>query len=226
LDTDTIRSYFLDASLDQACGLGQGLIGFQAELMGMNNHYHQINRLTSRDHGFQHVFSVLSIPVESPDGTVVEKSFLVDTTFRQFFLHEKIENGSVNNWGAELLSRPHGKEVADRLLQDGYVELTPEVAELYVGSAARNGKLECIKEPDRDYFNELHKNTTNNDYDIDEMVRFKLDIRPPSIISRGEGLSEIIPLHKRMTHPEPIIEADLMQVTEGPERGSKIGKAE
>lgn len=115
-----------------ACGYGQAATAFRLEEMGISKeqiHPHQAADAFGGD-GFRHAF----LTVDMPDG----KTYLVDTTFRQFFNGEQMGHNQVGEPGKILRSTPEGRMIADKLLRDGFIELTDEVAQNY-GNALRGG---------------------------------------------------------------------------------------
>lgn len=89
-----------------------------------------------------HAFNSMAIPISTKNG-VIEKNFLIDATFRQFFLRD---NFSINGrfikdkrFGGKVspmagyfcINLPGGKEFANIMLKRGFTELTPENAKLY-----------------------------------------------------------------------------------------------
>ena len=77
----------------------------------------------SWDGTFDH--SGLTIRKETTEGP---KTWLLDVTFRQF------ATGEPESPAAVLASTPDGKEVRDALLKDGFIELTPARASLYLAA--------------------------------------------------------------------------------------------
>ncbi|PIQ28113.1 hypothetical protein COW36_05255 [bacterium (Candidatus Blackallbacteria) CG17_big_fil_post_rev_8_21_14_2_50_48_46] len=115
-----------------ACGFGQAATAFRLEEMGIPKdkiHPHQAANAFGKD-SFRHAF----LTVDMPDG----KTYLVDTTFRQFFNGEHMGPNQVGEPGSILRSTPEGQMIADKLLRDGFIELTDEVAHAY-GNALRGG---------------------------------------------------------------------------------------
>ena len=196
---------FTAESVRGRCGLGQALCSLQAETMGMDSQTHQIFKL-SPEPGLSHVFSVMNVPVQTPEG-VSQKSFLVDTTFRQFFTTETDHfagGGSQPGWGFQLAQTEEGKQVADALLTKGFIELTPERAALYIGSQSFANKTDDIATAvhappaPQDAFNQLvASSSTELDFDIDELA--DLDLRTPSLVAQQAPRSAVIGAHQQQT---------------------------
>ncbi len=205
------KDFFAKESFEGACGYGQGAIGHQAEMLSLDYYCHQIANLTvDGASGGRHGFSVVAIPVVQPDGSAVNRPFLIDTTFRQFCVTEKTEIGSrqaiieqtgeivdtkaisYTNWGAQLIKTPEGKVVVDSLLRNGYIEMTPEVARLYVSGAQvdRTGAPVTSTRPDIERL--LLRESNPIDYSIEEMTSWKRDLRPPSMVQANAPLEEMI----------------------------------
>jgi hypothetical protein len=73
--------------------------------------------------GYSHGF----LTVDMPDG----KTYLVDTSFRQFFNPKAMKPDEPGYAGSVMRQTQRGSEIADQILSKGYVELTDEVAREY-----------------------------------------------------------------------------------------------
>ncbi len=88
-----------------------------------------------------HAFGTIVLPIEE-NGNVVEKQYLVDTSFRQFFTTAKCNYGryydlerlSGPDPGYYVNKFPNGESIAKDILKKGYTELTNEVLMVYGGS--------------------------------------------------------------------------------------------
>ncbi len=199
---DGNRSKTNASTMSGACGLMQGLIGHQTEMMGITTYYHQA-RDQSENSIMAHAFSVVDIPIED-NGHVQSQMFLVDASFRQFFEDNIVQyasNGHVPlitpSWGSRLVETPEGKDLADSLLADGYAPITQDTARLYVqaqtfdkhpvtqdfhyGEWKTNSPLRALKQ-----------DTTENDYDMEEFVEWGADIRTPQMVLDDMPLSVIL----------------------------------
>lgn len=185
-----------------ACGYTQGLIGYQAEMLGIKTYYHQAAE-QSENSIMRHAFNALRIPIEK-DGTTTSQPFLVDTTFRQFFQYDIEQYASSNNrsimsptWGSRLVETPEGKTLADALLSDGYTALTQDNARLYI-EAQTFEKHPVTKElhygewKTNSPLRSLMKNTVDNDYDLSEFADWGVDIRTPEMVLENIPLSTLV----------------------------------
>ena len=90
-----------------------------------------------------HGFAVLTLPVRNAAGGVNDKSFVIDTTYRQFFVAEqpnamtaelKDKNIPIASPGHVITKTREGREIADKILKHGFIELDEKTARLYVSS--------------------------------------------------------------------------------------------
>jgi hypothetical protein len=234
------KKFFSDPKeLSGMCGLGRETIGFQAEILGLKALYHQIPKL-SENYSTRHAFSVLLIPVARADGGVAEIPYLVDTTFRQFFDKEekalwrhiyhgscklseppqdlKYDDVTYKEWGAELIERKNGKTVADQVLSCGYIELTPEVANLYVGSVQKDAEGRRIKFYDSELLSKLIS-AGDEPNRARERERFDspwFDVRTPFMVAERKPLETMAAMQ---------IDGPKLQVSKGAEhQGTTNGK--
>jgi hypothetical protein len=70
-----------------SCGFGQGLVGHQCEQMGIDVKYHQAAELSDFSIA-RHGFNVVTLPTINEAGISTDTHYLVDTTFRQFFVSD------------------------------------------------------------------------------------------------------------------------------------------
>ena len=132
-----------DASLLGCCGMGQGITGITLQNMGLEPRILNANPNLNTKAG-PHSFVVVEMPIVQNDGKVNNKPYLVDTTYRQFFLRnevttscgEYIKDKKFGNRvaplaGYWLLHMPGGKRFAQEILSKGFIELTEENAKLY-----------------------------------------------------------------------------------------------
>jgi len=125
------------------CGLGQGITGITLQNMGLspniNNVYPTFGNKTGR-----HAFVTVDIPIKDEKGNINNKLYLVDTTYRQFFLRDKvttsrgeyIKDKKFGNKVAPLagywvLKMKNGRAFAQELLEKGFIEFTEENAKIY-----------------------------------------------------------------------------------------------
>lgn len=189
------------------CGFGQGVVGYVAENMGIKTAYHQIANLSEFSKA-RHGFNILTIPVaDEQTGAVSDKHYLLDTTFRQFFVSDQcsFSNGAImKDWGATLVQTEEGRDLADELLTHGYAELTAERARLYVD--AQIGILDEISnryEPgsweEHAPFERLTKSTSENDYSPDELKELSIDVASPKQMMSTQSATEKPSVIKKFT---------------------------
>jgi|GEM_PF-4279619 len=157
-----------------------------------------------------HGFAVVSVPVKGADGQVVMKDYLVDTTFRQFFdksgYTTEIDGKpvTIESWAKRLVETPAGRALADGLLRDGFVELTPENARLYVESQlytvdphtgqARRATLTA----DPIALLRDQQNSHAREFTVTENVHSNNDLRTPSMVADGRPLDAMIARYDQM----------------------------
>ncbi len=142
-------SVIKDMKLGGYCGLGQGITGYTLENMGLSPN---ISNAYENFEGSQHSFVTVEIPISGPNREVHNKLYLVDTTYRQFFVREQqvgdygyIKDKRFGNKVAPIagywaIQMPHGIEFSEKVLADGYIELTEENAKIYGDSFALEAK--------------------------------------------------------------------------------------
>lgn len=151
-----------DEDLCMACGLGQGITGFTLLNMGLSPNISNAGSVF--DGGGRHAFLSVGIPVKKANGEVQDKLYLVDTTYRQFFVRDEytimgkgfIKDKRFGNKVAPLegywaMQIPNGMEFAKKILSEGYIELTEENAKVYGDSftLARKDRQDYTKVPKR-----------------------------------------------------------------------------
>lgn len=133
-----------DDSLAGCCGLSQSIVttflqsvGLQPQLLNAAGAI-----LGKSDFGI-HAFNTVTIPIKEQNSETYEKRYLIDATFRQFFLREEcsiskrfIKDKRFGNKvspieGYWCINIPSGKQFAHDILKDGFVELTLETAKIY-----------------------------------------------------------------------------------------------
>lgn len=83
-DLDDIR----ENSLMGSCGLSQGIVYTILKEMGLEARVSNINPTITGENLGGHAFNSVAIPVKQQDETYVEKNFLIDVTYRQFFVRD------------------------------------------------------------------------------------------------------------------------------------------
>lgn len=120
-----------------SCGPSQSVATVTLEKMGFKPN---IIRNVLIQNGMQHAITTVTIPVEVPGQGVVQKTYLIDPSFRQFMGGEA--KGSLTHadiHGERLTSTPAGAQLANEILSQGYAELTPARAKLYLDALSKNG---------------------------------------------------------------------------------------
>jgi len=119
-----------------------------------------------------HAFNSVAIPIKEDYGHIYIINYLIDATYRQFFLRNEVsvsgrfvKDKRFGNKVAPLagywcINLPGGKAFAQNILKNGFVELTPENAKKYGDSFI----LE--KEKDREYQSKYEEGVTIPQSDI------------------------------------------------------------
>lgn len=130
------------STLTGTCGLAQSLTGFPLESMGLDVKPTNIRVCLSPQAG-NHAFLVVKFPIKTKANTVEEKYYLVDITYKQFCLSERcnktkffsederFKGQCTPDPGYFISLSKKGRNVAAKILKDGYIELTPENAKIY-----------------------------------------------------------------------------------------------
>lgn len=186
------------------CGFGQAITAQTLRNMGLNPNVCNVNPIIGENLG-RHAFISINIPIKTQE-KVEEKIYLIDTTFKQFFLRAEVTNSrgefiKDKKFGNKvaplagywLLKMQGGKELAEEILSKGYVELTEENAKLY-GDSFRLEEKERKNPTSIPKKNELstgidgkqYINNMNNpnlheeiDFSIEEFEKFDINIKTP-----------------------------------------------
>lgn len=143
IELSKLDEYYVDFfkdSLAGECGYSQALTVFPLMELGVKVTVNNVSSLP--DVLFGHAFATCTFPIKD-EGAVFEKSFLLDATYRQFFLTIRCNEGSFYS-GDERFKNKVGPDpgyyvcqskdgilFAKELLKKGYVELTSENARMY-----------------------------------------------------------------------------------------------
>lgn len=125
--------------LTNKCDLMQAMVGYALEKMGADVKIIETQKtISSEVEG--HSFLIVGFPSQN-NGNVVEKFYLVDPTYRQFFLNENCSDSKYLIKDKMILIAPHpgyyylyNKEmmpIAEKIISDGYIELTSDSAKAY-----------------------------------------------------------------------------------------------
>ncbi len=118
------------------CGLAQCIIGYH---LAEESNYLAKPLATQSLNGWWHGHAALVIESQT-------SLLLIDPTFAQFSASAECDQSAPSDY---LNRSPEGQELLNQLLQDGVVEVTPEIASLYLaafccGEAPFESKDECL----------------------------------------------------------------------------------
>lgn len=198
-----------EESLLGYCGFGQGITAITLENMGLFPNILNANPTFSNRSG-RHAFLTVEMPIKQDNGEIANIAYLVDTTYRQFFLRNEVTNcyGEYikdKRYGGRVaplagywtLQMQNGKEFAEELLSKGFLELTEENAKIYGDSFTLEGieRKDHTKVPNR---RELITGVSGKKYRnnmIDPVVIEEIDFYDGEIEERGYKVET--PLMKR-----------------------------
>lgn len=160
-------------SLDGYCELAQLLSIYPLEQLGLN-----VTKNTAKycfDYPYNHAFGTVKFSIQE-DGKIKDIYFLIDTTYRQFFIREKCSK--VQYYLGDIASPSVGyfvedKEFARTIMKDGFIELDSFTAKKYGEPFTKVGK----GEEDIDYFDSIINCT--NDYVLDISSIGELNVNLP-----------------------------------------------
>ena len=131
-------------SLHGLCGLSQGIVTTLFNNMGLQARVSNVNpTITGEGLGGIHSFSTISIPIKDENDSASEVNWLIDATYKQFFLRDEFSvSGRFvkdRRFGDKVapcagywcINLPGGEEFAHELLKNGFVQLTSENAKIY-----------------------------------------------------------------------------------------------
>lgn len=193
---------FLQDSLAGSCGYAQALTGFLLEDLGLE--VASTNAHNLPDSKVPHAFIICSFPIKD-NSFCEEKRYLVDVTYRQFFVAIKATEASYYDGGYYknltgpvagyyVMQSPGGEEFARSLLKNGYIELTEENARIYGSAFSKQGiclnskKDEVLRletHTGREYIEAMVNNKESYDYTREEMCGFGEEI---SLIEVDKGV--------------------------------------
>lgn len=138
------------APLTGYCGLAQGFMGLLLKDVGVRS---KRVALQTSPYPFSHVTLVAVL-----ETTAGKKSYLIDPTFRQFCTGVDGEPGQV------LGSMPDGEYISNRLLQEGFIELTPARADCYLAAFNKGLPVFADKSQAMSFFNDPPSSKMNKDF--------------------------------------------------------------
>ncbi len=203
-----------EESLSGCCGLGQGITAYTLINMGLSPDVVNVSQVMEKRCG--HSLLIVDIPIQQ-ENIAQNKSYLVDTTFRQFFTRDESTNSrreyiKDKRFGNRVASQPgywmlqmkNGEELARQILESGFVELTEENAKMYGDCFVLSEKerRDPTKVPSK---KELQLPTTGwqyiqniknpqlqqeIDYTEEELEGYKINIKTPLMQKLEMNLSE------------------------------------
>jgi len=147
---------FFKASLEGACGLSQAATVLPLLELGAQVTINNICSLPDCD--YKHAFATCTLPIKDCN-QIYEKQFLIDISYRQFFLaiicnkgryYEgdiRFKNKTSPSAGYYVCQTSEGIRFAKELLTKGYVELTEDNARIY-GTGFSMEKISLSTSPD------------------------------------------------------------------------------
>lgn len=169
-------------SLNGLCGYCQMLTLTPFQDIGVKTTVN--NAYKFGQHVHSHAFGTVTLPIEE-NGTVTDKDYLLDASYRQFFTTLRCNEGryydlnykSSPDCGYYLINYLNGKDVANEILKNGYIELTDDALKKYATAFVAtklnidtkdtlgqvlNTDLSTLK-------NTIQNNQTELDFDRDEI---------------------------------------------------------
>lgn len=162
-------------SLNGFCELGQALTLMPLEDLGL-----KVTKNSAKEsfaYPFNHAFGTVTFPYQGANG-VEEKTYLIDSTYRQFFTTNRCNEGRYHqeeeNTGLKVAPDPgyfvEDETFARNLMRNGYVPLTKENATKY-GEAFYKASIpleKCgkLNNSNIDYYLNIINN--NEDYKVDK----------------------------------------------------------
>ncbi len=190
------RVDFFEASLDGCCGYSQALTAFPLLDLGVDITINNVNSLP--DCVTRHSYITCTLPINEEEQTI-EKDFLIDATYRQFFILLRCNEGRFyegderfkDKCGPDCgyyLATEEGISFAKSLLSRGYMELTEYNAKMYgTAFSAMSINRSTTKEQvqtilghsGREYIDAMHH----------EMIQEGLDYSPEEILENKGNIS-------------------------------------
>ena len=181
-----------------------GLCGFAqtSSLLPLENKFKQTYNNTIDfkyvTEDLKHAFGTITFPLKTENG-VVEKQYLVDVTFRQFFKRIMCENPTYSLTGTfemdpgyflcnKIRKTKESIHLSKQLLKKGYVELTDENLKLYIDSfiyssiyRTNQDYLHDIKKLDIDFYRKNLKKYKKfeQEFDEDDLLKYNCITRIP-----------------------------------------------
>ena len=129
----------MTSSLLGKCGYGQALTIVPFEQIGVKATIN--NTFNFPNCNYLHAFGTVKLPIKSD--TEYYNQYLIDVTYRQFYssvtacfgryfvpyMGTRAKNAPMH--GYHMTKYPGGKEIASKVLKDGYIKLTPDILKAY-----------------------------------------------------------------------------------------------
>lgn len=132
----------LDSSFRYQCARMANLNSYLLNKLSLPHKIFNIGEVVCEDKKHMHHVLMLALPIDV-DGEVVVKNFLIDPSFRQFFIKDYCDTsayygekkGNINKAAPEpgyfFCLTNQGKVLAESIIRDGYMEMTPENVKCY-----------------------------------------------------------------------------------------------
>ncbi len=187
---------FFEDSLAGSCGLSQAITTFPLLELGVKMTINNTSSLP--DCECRHAFATCTLPIKHHN-QIYERQFLIDATYRQFFLAIECNEGRyftgdprfkgkvAPSAGYYVCKTPEGISFATELLKKGYVELTEDNAKIYGNgfscesiylSTPINDRKRIINHTGKEYINAINnKNLQESlDYTTDELKKYGYNV--------------------------------------------------
>lgn len=155
------------------CELGQSLSIRVFEKLGLKVTKNNASDLMNFD--LNHNFGTVTFPIKY-DNKIIEQSFLIDTTYRQFFTSIRCNEGMYLNKSSEISKPDPGyfvkdKDFAKNLMRDGYILLDEITAKLYGEPfyLASLDKDDIVIVNNIDFYNNIVNSISDYKLDIEEL---------------------------------------------------------
>lgn len=137
----------LKAGMTGKCEFAQAVMSYGLEDMNIKHHCFSVDLiyldLFRRQASFKHVGITVALNVCGQ-----RTLFLIDPTFRQFCTLDHLGRYDTECPGAILAKTQQGQGMMDQLLHNGWIKLTPQIAQLYLQSFNTPSWAPCPKPHD------------------------------------------------------------------------------
>lgn len=185
-----------EASLGGACGISQAATVFPLLELGVQVTVNNVGSLP--DCNDKHAFATCTLPIKDCN-QIYEKQFLIDVTYRQFFLAIECNKGRFfegdrrfkdkksPNAGYYVCKTSEGISFAKELLTKGYVELTEKNARIYGNgfsmqsiylSTSPNAQKRIISHTGKEYMDAINNKNLQQelDYTTEELIGYGYNV--------------------------------------------------